>query len=459
MKACGSKEQRLSIKAELALRKKALTVEDFPNEEIIAEFLTDPPVVPNLNLNWSKPNIVKFIKQIGHLLQWPEIYCFQKFFPILTRWQVQQRDKGESLVEPLEIIKKRTVKGVASLELRWHDVSGCFTGLIPDEQIAEFELEHPKGVEELYYTIEPLSMLEVAYPDLVSAFLKSKEKPPKKSATRKKKNKTDVPLSALENLEDLVKASDAICEVATKPRRGRKKAEVGQSREGIQKINKFLKHKENTPLKIQPRNTLRQQCSTPITKCLPSDLDSDCDADFNMSDIVNGIISNPNALPVVTKHGDHNLHYEPLDEDLSMRLAQLSLLDKNESIRSQHFQMQMPLVDDSDLMLQKRRNQSIQETQPQTKRLSLDDSFDLLVKGDLKRVPHLLQQRTPIKTPVERFKRQHRLSTSYKNTPKQSPKNVSYFFDNIDNEGVDAFEQLMDVSMGHNELVVISDSD
>lgn len=180
----------MSIKAELTLRRKALLAPEFPNEEIIAEFLSEPDTIPDINLNWRKPNLVKFIKQIGHLLQWPEIYCFQKFFPILTRWQVQQSKQEKVLVEPLAIIKKRTVKGVASLELQWHDPSGSFKGLIPDEQISEFELEHPKGIEELFYTIEPLDMMEQAYPDLVSAFLKSKEKPAKTKTTRKKKTTT-----------------------------------------------------------------------------------------------------------------------------------------------------------------------------------------------------------------------------------------------------------------------------
>ncbi|XP_017862030.1 PREDICTED: flap endonuclease GEN [Drosophila arizonae] len=439
------KEQRLSIKAELTLRKKALLDVDFPNEEIISEFLTQPAKLPNLVLDWRQPNIVKFIKQIGHLLQWPEIYCFQKFFPLLTRWQVQQPNEALALVQPQEIIKKRTVKGIASLELRWEDTRGCFKGLIPYDQIEEFKLDHPKGVEELYYTVEPLDMLQAAYPDMVAAFIKSKEKPPKKTATRKKKVNSDAPLSALENLSDLAATTAGII---TKPKRGKKKVPTNPPTHGQKTMQHFLKQKENTPIKSSRQ--LANQCSTPLNKHLPSDLESD--AEFDMSDIINGIVSNPQAVPAVTKHDGYQLHYEPLADDLSLRLAQLSL-DKHDVSHQQSL-----LIDDVDLLVQKRRDISMRtENMPLAKRYSLDDSFDLLVKGDLKKVPHL------VKTPVERFKQQHRLSTA--NESKQLPSvkpaaNVSYFF-NQSVEGADAFEQLMESSLKHSEedLVVISDSD
>ncbi|KAI8040757.1 flap endonuclease GEN [Drosophila gunungcola] len=417
------KEQRLSIKAELALRRKALLSPDFPNEEIIAEFLSDPTAIPNLNLNWRQPNLVKFIKQIGHLLQWPEIYCFQKFFPILTRWQVQQSKQENILIQPIEIIKKRTVKGVASLELRWHDAGGSFKGLIPDKQISEFELEHPKGIEELYYTIEPLDMLETAYPDLVAAFLKSKEKPSKKT-TRKKKTASE---------------QDKENEPILKPKRViRKKKNAPE--QGQPLLQQFLRReKEGTPAKSS--TSQRQQCSTPITKFLPSDLESDCDAgEFDMSDIVNGIISNPDAKTALAKHEGHRLHYEPVSDDLSLRLAQMSLGNEAESTE-----------------VKAKRDRSHIEL-PQSKRSSMDDSFDLLVKGDLKMLA---------RTPVERFKVQHRLSEMIP-TPVKPLANLSYFFDQSLNNA-DAFEEFMNASFipqdeeeneedeEDDELVVISD--
>ncbi|XP_017100331.2 flap endonuclease GEN [Drosophila bipectinata] len=426
------KEQRLSIKAELSLRRKALVDSSFPNEEIIAEFLSEPSTIPNLNLNWRQPNLVKFIKQIGHLLQWPEIYCFQKFFPILTRWQVQQSKQEKILIQPLEIIKKRTVKGVPSLELKWHDPSGSFKGLIPDDQISEFELEHPKGIEELYYTIEPLEMLEQAYPDLVAAFIKSKEKPPKK-ASRKK--------ATAQNEEE--KENEA----KTKPKRVPKKKKT-PAEQNQPLLQQFLRREKiDTPVKSSPPQ--RQQCSTPITKFLPSDLESDCDADeFDMSDIVNGIISNPNAKPALTQHEGHQLHYEPMAEDLSLRLAQMSLQAEEE----------LPNTDN-------KRDLSQLEELPKSKRFSMEDSFDLLVKGGFQKISNPPQA---VRTPVDRFKQQHRLS-GIPSPAKPLPR-MSFFF-NQSTENADAFEQLMNDSLvpkdpeeeeeddnkGEDDVVVISD--
>ncbi|KAH8351402.1 hypothetical protein KR059_001439, partial [Drosophila kikkawai] len=408
------KEQRLSIKAELALRRKALLAPEFPNEEIIAEFLSEPDTIPSINLNWRQPNLVKFIKQIGHLLQWPEIYCFQKFFPILTRWQVQQLKQEKALIEPREIIKKRTVKGVASLELQWHDPSGGFKGLIPDEQVAEFELEHPKGIEELFYTIEPLDMMEQAFPDLVSAFFKSKEKPPKK-ITRKKKTASEE------------KENEPEKKVKPKPKRvvGKKKTPAEPGQPLLQQFLNRDKESNKTPIKSSALQQ-RQQCSsTPITKCLPSDLESDCDEEeFNMSDIVKGIISNSKARPaLLTQHQGHQLHYEPMAEDLSLRLAQMSLDGEEEA--------------------QTKRDLSQMEQQPpSSKRFSLDDSFDRLVNGNPRKASHIIE---PARTPVERFKLKQRLSIRVP-SPVKPLASVSFFFNQSSDQG-DAFEELMNSSL------------
>jgi len=108
--------------------------------------------------------------------------------------------------------------------------------------------------------------------------------------------------------------------------------------------------------------------------------------------------------------------------------------------------------------IEKKRDLSQIEQLPQSKRFSLDDSFDLLVKGDLKKLA---------RTPVERFKMQHRLSEKIP-TPVKPLASISYFFDQSSGNA-DAFEELMNSSFvpedqGENEedeeeddLVVISD--
>lgn len=55
------REQRLTIKAELSIRNKALSDQNFPSQEIIDEFMDRPTNLPPLNLKWKQPNLVKFL--------------------------------------------------------------------------------------------------------------------------------------------------------------------------------------------------------------------------------------------------------------------------------------------------------------------------------------------------------------------------------------------------------------
>lgn len=78
-------------------------------------------------------------------MQWEEIYCFQKFLPILTRWQLFHLADGDAqktssflIVQPDYIKKKRSPKGVASFEIIWKDEQKCLDNLVPQQQIDTF---------------------------------------------------------------------------------------------------------------------------------------------------------------------------------------------------------------------------------------------------------------------------------------------------------------------------------
>lgn len=51
----------MALKSELQIRKKAMQSDDFPSEEIIDEFMQDPIDMSPLQLDWSQPNLVKFV--------------------------------------------------------------------------------------------------------------------------------------------------------------------------------------------------------------------------------------------------------------------------------------------------------------------------------------------------------------------------------------------------------------
>ncbi|KAM7355956.1 LOW QUALITY PROTEIN: XPG-like endonuclease [Cochliomyia hominivorax] len=473
------KEERLSLKAELALRKKALADPNFPCEDIIEEFLKQPSEIPKLELSWRQPNMVKFIKQVGPLLQWPEIYCFQKFFPILTRWQVLNNPRLRALptavnyVTPKEIIKKRIVKGVSSLELLWHDENGIFDGLIPDDQMRDFLENNPNGLKDIWSTVEPFDKVELAYPKLVEDYIKSKEKPkkpPKKSAKTKIKLNPEQPLGSLENLNDLIDATNDIAK-NLKPKRQNKNKKTN-AKQGLQMIDKFFKHKidnaiaENrhqTPEKFYKSKIETQQSSTPITKSIPSDLESDVDEDdLDMSDIVNSIVTKTNQSFTLTSHKGKKLCYETISHDISILLEH-----EHKILTSPPTQC----IDDLDIMKEKRllTNSFRKTSYNEAKRMSLDDSFDVLVKMGTNRWTKTNEIKTQINhvsNIIDRFKQKQRISvltntsSSSVSHIQQDENNVSYFFNkSLQNENEDFFERFMERSLAKRSTASDVDND
>lgn len=191
------------IKAELQIRKKALQNHDFPSEDIINEFLQSPQMPEKLCMTWQQPNIVKFVNTLSKQLQWPEIYCFQKILPLLTRWQLlalcidSSTKFSKGSVYPVKIRKKRVLKGIESYEILWEDRDKCFDALFPEEEVKAFEIEHPtEGIESIWCTVEPKGLVEQAYPCIVDEFLEStlkKKKSTKATKSRKKEIAENTP--------------------------------------------------------------------------------------------------------------------------------------------------------------------------------------------------------------------------------------------------------------------------
>ncbi|XP_063696741.1 flap endonuclease GEN-like [Culicoides brevitarsis] len=309
------KEQRLIIKAELQIRKKALVQEDFPQEDIIEEFLQEPqlPDSRELDMDWKQPNIVKFVKTLSKLLQWPEIYCFQKILPILTRWQLTALSKDphtkftRGSVYPSKIVKKRVLKGVESYEILWEDTDKCFDAIFSVEEIKAFEIEHPKeGLDLLWSTVEPKILVEKAYPAIVERYLELTQKPKKTTTRRKKqvdgentprirKKAKKAQNSSLNDMSGLIEAINDV-EKSKKPT---KKAPKKQLEKGIQPISKFLQlgalaqstptqkisPKTRTPLQIINR---KREISFAIN--VPSDFSDDEDMSGSYIDVINGIL-------------------------------------------------------------------------------------------------------------------------------------------------------------------------
>lgn len=64
------REERLQIKNEVNMRKKALATEGFPNEKLIEEFLVRKDNVSVLDLKWKRPDIVNFMVSIFIIIKY-----------------------------------------------------------------------------------------------------------------------------------------------------------------------------------------------------------------------------------------------------------------------------------------------------------------------------------------------------------------------------------------------------
>lgn len=75
-----TKDRKVYVKNELNIRKKALELPIFPDEDLISEYLINNESVYNFNVDWKQPNIVKFI--VSTVLAFPNyhvIFCIDIF--------------------------------------------------------------------------------------------------------------------------------------------------------------------------------------------------------------------------------------------------------------------------------------------------------------------------------------------------------------------------------------------
>uniref|UniRef100_A0A6P7GS73 Flap endonuclease GEN-like n=1 Tax=Diabrotica virgifera virgifera TaxID=50390 RepID=A0A6P7GS73_DIAVI len=235
------KIERAKIKNEVAMRSKALKDPEFPDENLIKEFLTKKDHVSRLDLEWKQPDLVEF------------------------------------------------VVSVPSYEIIWSDPENYFKNVIPKEQIEDSN----KTLEQMWTTIEPQEFVNKAYPKLVETFQLSKIKP--KKATRRRKKAIDV-----DDISDMLKNTSISEPKPKKTRRTNKKGQI-QSEKPLQPtlLDNFLKRAViqshmNKQKELEDINENNCHTSTPL-KCKESFVDMSCfgdeDNDSDLSDIIENIIS------------------------------------------------------------------------------------------------------------------------------------------------------------------------
>lgn len=198
-----------------------------------------------------------------------------------------------------------------SYEIIWTDPNGCYTGLIPDDQIADNNVD----LEKLWSTIEPQNLVEEAYPALVEEFKLSKIKPKKR-----KKNDPDL-ATQLGNIS----ISKPAKKRARKPRSTKQIDELNSSFGG-------LNIKEN-PSKKKPKpvkNTLDDFVKKALLSCpkstpvkglqngLSFNLDASSfgdEADLDLSDVISNIVSRKHVASELKRVADQYVSNKQIEND------------------------------------------------------------------------------------------------------------------------------------------------
>lgn len=160
------KENILMFKLEESIKKKCKELPNFWNdifENVIDEFMkpSDCGVVEKVRrFQVNCPNLDDFVNICVKKMAWTEEYAVEKFLPIITRWQV--RNAKNKMIQPIRIIKQRTVNGTPSFTLNW-----TWVNLKPSLAPENFE------------TCEPAIYLNEFCQELIDDFEEKKKKPKK----------------------------------------------------------------------------------------------------------------------------------------------------------------------------------------------------------------------------------------------------------------------------------------
>lgn len=271
---------------------------------------------------------------MGKLIQWDEIYCFQKILPLLTRWQLFHMGDDENVmnhtlrgsVQPDFIKKKRAPKGVPSVEIVWKDESHCFDGLIPTDQLKLFYSAHKEKSEIesfqlLWSTIEPIDLFEKAYPDLIRQFNESKVKGKTKKSKKATATAETVKVRKPKG-HQILPHIDANANVAAdnrmvKTKRSKECAGTvngeKKTHDRLQSIDQFFRKECTKSIYSSPKiqTTTKPMNLSAFAMDLEDSFGLMAIDDMNLSEIINEMVLRP---PNLTEYRGKKLQYDQLEQ-------------------------------------------------------------------------------------------------------------------------------------------------
>lgn len=413
---------------------------------------------------------------MSSLLQWEEIYCFQKFLPLLTRWQLFHHG-GSSQNLPLRgnvwpdfIKKKRAPKGIASYEIVWKDDQKCFDGLIPTNQIETYLslkgcANDEEALQSLWSTIEPIDLVENAYPDLVEKYLQSKIKLKKAKVNARKPTKRTKKIAdnSLHDMTSLQQAIDEIGVAITEPKAkatkktAKRSPKIKKAKITIQTLDKFFQRnpkvntKHSASIAADPEDATECVSNVPTTAIDLSNFSIDFDdmenEDCDLSQIIGDIVSKP---PTVTEIGGKKLRFDEIRTT------------RDPSPSPSHTRAQFDVDNNRDESM---GNAEAKEEYRENEESF--DEFDLIVMGKgIKGIPRKplsdsnSQVRSSTPVLVDRFLQKHSIQGRAKSPANRDTKDAitTSFFSVAADDAVDLFEQSIDYKNMEDVDLIRSDS-
>ncbi|KAK3608521.1 hypothetical protein CHS0354_010376 [Potamilus streckersoni] len=147
------------------VRKKALLVEGFPQQEVIDEFLEVKEKCPSKIPSWRRPELTPLLEFALCKLEWPPEYTLEKTLPLITLWDMLDiRTKGsgssqQQNLQPEGIVKTRVRQGVPCFEVSWK-MLGCIHAALEAQKLVTIETQelfqkcYPESVKQFHYQQE-----------------------------------------------------------------------------------------------------------------------------------------------------------------------------------------------------------------------------------------------------------------------------------------------------------------
>ncbi|TGZ46517.1 flap endonuclease GEN [Temnothorax longispinosus] len=315
------REKRALILNEVSLRKKALHDENFPNQELIDEFLIRKDSVPTkLDVKWKQPQTKQFIDFMNKYLCWEPQYAFEKIFTLTTRWQLlhlpdltpDERFSMTDLFIPDNIKKIRNIKSIASYEIIWKKEHTVIEMLNEYKERTRENGDDDAVDDSLLTSIEPQDLVLKCYPELVEVYENTRNAKTKRKPANSRRKKVTIDNNKDTETRDTTKSKQK--KVKKKIEKNNRKIDEFISGNHAMSLEESFEKMNITP-NITPKRSKRENISSRVNELKISDVPEDA-AIMNIKQMKRGP-QFKRVLEVEKLNSKQNNTYDKMFNDLS----------------------------------------------------------------------------------------------------------------------------------------------